>query len=76
MLSQELKEQVLKLPRHDRLTLINAIVESLQDPPIDKARRSAAIQRMEGLLATDQPAPTDEEVATMLEGRRLEKYLQ
>jgi hypothetical protein len=30
---------------------------------------------MRGLLKTDQPAPTDEEVAAMLEERRAEKFL-
>jgi hypothetical protein len=31
--------------------------------------------RMRGLLKTDQPAPTDEQVAAMLEERGAEKYL-
>lgn len=75
MLSQELKAQVLKLPPSDRLALIAAIVESLQDSP-SRLDRSAAIRRMRGLLKTNQPAPTDEEVAVMLEQRRMEKYLQ
>ncbi len=39
------------------------------------AKRADAIHRMRGLLKTDQPAPTDQEVTTMLEERRLEKYL-
>jgi hypothetical protein len=76
MLSQELKAQVFELPPSDRLALISAIVESLQDSPVAESDRSAAIQRMRGLLKTDRPAPTDEQVATMLEERRVEKYLQ
>ncbi|WP_088894293.1 hypothetical protein [Leptolyngbya ohadii] len=67
MLSQELKAQVLKLPPSDRLALISAIIESLQNAPVTQSDRSGAIQRMRGLLKTDQPAPTDEEVATMLD---------
>ena len=39
------------------------------------AGRANAIQRMRGLLKTDQPAPTDQDVAAMLEERRMEKYL-
>jgi hypothetical protein len=39
------------------------------------ANRADAIQKMRGLLKTDQPAPTDQEVASLLEERRLEKYL-
>jgi hypothetical protein len=75
MLLQEVKEQVFKLPPSDRLALVSAIIESLQDQPVSGADRSGAIQRMRGLLKTDQPAPTDEEVAAMLEVRRVEKYL-
>ncbi|GAA6622961.1 hypothetical protein NUACC26_087860 [Scytonema sp. NUACC26] len=30
---------------------------------------------MKGLLKTDQPAPTDEQVEAMLEERRVEKYI-
>ena len=76
MLSQELKAQVFKLPPSDRLALISAIIESLQDTSVTQSECSGAIRRMRGLLKTDQPAPTDEEVATMLEERRVEKYLQ
>jgi DNA polymerase/3'-5' exonuclease PolX len=80
MLLQELKEQVSKLPASDRLALVSAIIESLQslqeDTPISETERSGAIRRMRGLLKTEQPAPTDEEVAAMLEERRAEKYLR
>ncbi|MGJ3248873.1 MAG: hypothetical protein ACFE0I_22720 [Elainellaceae cyanobacterium] len=76
MLSQELKAQIFKLPPSDRLALISAIVESLQDTAVAQPDRSSAIRRMRGLLKTEQPAPTDEEVAVMLEERRVEKYLQ
>jgi hypothetical protein len=71
MLSPELKAQVLILPPNDRLTLIAVIVESLKNKTITQTDRSASIQRMRGLLKTDQPSPTDEEVAAMLEDRRL-----
>ncbi len=74
MLLQEVKEQVFKLPPSDRLALVSAIIESLQDQPVSRIDRSGAIQRMRGLLKTDQPVPTDEEVAAMLEARRAEKY--
>ena len=75
MLLEEVKEQVFKLPQSDRLALVSAIIESLQDQPVARGDRSGAIQRMRGLLKTDQPAPTDEEVATMLEARRVDLLL-
>lgn len=74
MLLQEVKEQAFKLPPSDRLALVGAIIESLQNTPVSESDRSGAIRRMRGLLKTDQPAPTDEEVVTMLEERRVEKY--
>jgi hypothetical protein len=76
MLSSELKAQVLSLLPDDRLTLIAVIVESLKNRPTTQSDRSAAIQQMRGFLKTDQPAPTDAEVAAMLEEPRVEKYLQ
>lgn len=76
MLSQELKAEIFNLSPSDRLALISAIVESLQDITSAQSDRSSAIRRMRGLLKTEQPAPTDEEVAVMLEERRVEKYLQ
>jgi hypothetical protein len=76
MLPQELKVQILKLPPSDRLALPSAIAESLQDIAVTQPDRSRAIRRMRGLLKTEQPAPTDEEVAVMLEERRVEKSLQ
>ena len=76
MLSQELKAQIYKLSVNDRLALVSVIIESLQDIPILQSDRASAIKRMRGLLKTDQPAPTDDEVEAMLEERRMEKYLQ
>ena len=75
MLLQEVKEQVFKLPPSDRLALVSAIIESLQDQPVAGVDRSGAIQRMRGLLKTDQSAPTDEDVAAMLEARRVDLLL-
>ncbi|RMG07243.1 MAG: hypothetical protein D6728_17080 [Cyanobacteria bacterium J055] len=76
MLLQELKEEAVKLSPRDRLALVSAIIASLQNTPIAKSERSGAIQRMRGLLKTEKPAPTDREVAVMLEERRVEKDLQ
>lgn len=76
MLLQELKEQVYSLSVNDRLALVSAIIESLQDIPILDRDRSSAIKRMRGLLKTDRAAPTDEQVEAMLEAQRVEKYLQ
>ena len=76
MLLQELKEEAFKLSPSDRLALVNAILESLQNSSVSQPDRSGAIRRMRGLLKTNQPAPTDEEVAEMLTDRRATKYLK
>jgi hypothetical protein len=74
MLLQEVKAEAFKLPPSDRLMLVTAIIESLQDTAVSADERSRAIQQMRGLLKTDQPAPTDAEVTAMLADRREETY--
>jgi hypothetical protein len=44
MLLQEVKEQAFKLSPSDRLALISAIIQSLQDPPVSSTDRSGAIR--------------------------------
>ena len=75
MFLQELKEQARQMSVDDRLELVNDIIESLQALPNSHTDRTRIIKQMKGLLKTDRPAPTDREVETMLEERRVEKYL-
>jgi hypothetical protein len=72
---QELKKQVRQLSVSDRLELVSAIIESLQDTSSQIPERSRIIKQMKGSLKTDKPTPTDEEVKAMLEERRMEQYL-
>ncbi|WP_071190222.1 hypothetical protein [Trichormus sp. NMC-1] len=72
---QELKEKAFQLPESDRLELVRAIIESLQNQPSQKSERTRIIKQMKGLLKTNQPAPIDEQVNAMLEQHRVEKYL-
>ncbi|UKO98627.1 hypothetical protein [Nostoc sp. UHCC 0870] len=73
---QELKEQAFKLSVSDRLALVSAIIDSLQNTLSSQPNRKALIEQMRGLLKTDQPSPTDAQVEEMLQARRLEKYLK
>jgi hypothetical protein len=73
---QEVKEQAVKLSVSDRLALLSAIIDSLQNTLSSQPNRKALIQQMRGLLKTDQPSPTDAQVEEMLQERRVEKYLQ
>lgn len=73
---QELKEQAFKLSVSDRLALVNAIIQSLQDTLNPQPNRKTLINQMRGLLKIDQSPPTDAQVEAILEERRVEKYLQ
>ncbi len=73
---QELKEQAAKLSVSDRLALVRAIMQSLQNTLSSQTNRKALIDQMQGLLKTDQPPPTDAQFEAMLEEHRIEKYLQ
>jgi hypothetical protein len=72
----QLKNEALKLSAHQRADLINALVESLQSPPPPNKDRTNAIQTMRGLLKTNQPTPSDEDIAKMREERLFEKYMK
>lgn len=75
MLLQELKKQAYKLSVSDRLELVNAIIQSLQDSNSPQTNRKILIDQMRGMLKTDQAPPTDVGVEQMLEEHRVEKYL-
>lgn len=60
---QELKNQAYKLSVSDRLELVNAIIQSLQRelrprPPVPEG----TLTQLRGLLKTDAPPPTDDEI--------------
>jgi hypothetical protein len=59
---QELKDQVRTLPVSERLELVSSIIDSLKETPNLHPNRTSIIKQMKGLLKTDKPAPTDEEV--------------
>ena len=62
---QKLKEQAFQLPESDRLEPVRAIIESLQNQPSQKSERTSIIKQMKGLLKTNQPAPTNEQIKAM-----------
>lgn len=82
MTLQELEQQIHQLSVAERLSLLNTITRSLQQdiaspPPLSRLERLAIVDQMRGFLArSGEPAPTDEEIAAMLDQRRVEKYLQ
>ncbi|MER3432172.1 MAG: hypothetical protein C4288_01755 [Leptolyngbya sp. ERB_1_1] len=82
MTLQELEQQVYQLSVSERLSLLNTITRSLQEDIVPPSKSTpqeklAIVNQMRGFLACPgESAPTDEEVAAMLEQRRVEKYLQ
>ena len=71
---QELKQEADKLSVSDRLALIEALVQSLMNEletrlPVAKG----TLTGLRGLLKTDAPPPSDEEVQVILEERVEEK---
>ncbi len=76
MLLTELKKQAQNLTINERLELVKDIIESLQTNSQELTDRVTIIKQMKGLLKTDQPAPTDEEVANILAEHKINKYLK
>ena len=74
---QELKNQAYKLSVSDRLELIEAIVQFLQDelrprPPLP----DNFLSKLRGIGKSHNPPPNDAKVEAMLEERLVEKYLK
>lgn len=72
---EELRKEAYQLSVSDRLLLVEAIVHSLSNelrphPPVPKG----TLTGLRGLLKSDSPPPTDEEVKAILEERLEEKY--
>lgn len=57
-----------------RLALIRDLVQSLQTEWQTQHPRKPTLQKALGLLATDKPAPTDEQVKDWLGKHRTDKY--
>jgi hypothetical protein len=62
-------------PMEERLELINRLLESLRSSAETRRNeRVLALQRLRGMLASEKPAPTDDEVAAWLDEHREQKY--
>ena len=61
-------------PAAARFDFVHDILRSLEPDRVSPEERRAAFRRLEGILATDAPPPTDEEVQQILEEELLKKY--
>ncbi len=74
---QELRKKVLNLSMSDRLLLLQAITNSLNEELRPRPELPPDfLDRMIGIGKTDSPPPNDAEVEAMLEERLVEKYLK
>lgn len=71
-----LLQEILDHLRHDVVAGVEARSTTTSEPErvSEPAVRHGSLRNLVGLLATDQPSPTDEEVERWLEERRMEKY--
>ncbi len=60
-------------PARQRYLLVQDLLKTLE-PEVESTQAGDTLSFARGLLATDKPAPADEEVAQWLEEHRLEKY--
>ena len=71
-------EGVLKIisqwPAAQQMALVEDVLRRISPRVEPPRKRQRTIDRALGLLATDQPAPTDEEVERWLDEHRVEKY--
>ncbi len=61
-------------PAPQRLTLIQDLLATLVPDVATARQRPPTLARALGLLGTDQPAPSDEDIARLLDERRRERY--
>lgn len=65
--------QVRRWSPDRRLTLVRDILNTLPTTP-EQPQREPTLQQALGLLATEQPAPSDEVIQQWLRERQMEKY--
>jgi len=79
MTAAEKLHQLIQTLPEEQITEVLHFAESLhQRPHTAPPNRipSGTLTNLRGLLKTDQPAPTDQDVDRLLQERRIEKYLR
>lgn len=72
-MNTDLVQQIRDLPREDRLELLRELVKSLEaEEPL--VSRSSSLARVRGMLKTDAPPPTDEQIRENYVRYLIEKY--
>ena len=74
MTYEQLFAEARRLPVSERLRLLEAIARSLRDEGEVRPLRGVPASKLEGLLKTDGPPPTDEELREDYVNYLIEKY--
>ncbi|MBX3276396.1 MAG: hypothetical protein KF868_00180 [Acidobacteria bacterium] len=74
MAIQEIIAEINKLPFDQRLELLERLAHSLRDEWEPKPARMASVGEVRGMLKSDAPAPTGEELKSAYTDYLLEKY--
>jgi len=73
MTYQEMVAEIGQLTVEERLLLIEQLTRSVQADLVPPRRRSS-LERLQGILKTDGPPPTDDEVRDMIADYLIEKH--
>ncbi len=65
---------VRQWPADRRFVLVQDVLKTLAPAGPEPTTRQPTLSRARGLLATDRPAPSDDDIARWLDERRREQY--
>lgn len=65
---------VRQWPTAQQIALVEDVLKTISSRVEPPKQRQRTLDRALGLLATDKPAPTDDEVKQWLDEHRMEKY--
>ncbi len=74
MTVQEVISEVRHLSLEDRLQLLELLTHELRDEWRAEKRGVSSVARLRGVLKSDDPPPTDAELANVYTAHLLEKY--
>lgn len=74
MTYQELVETIKTLPLDQRLSLLEVLTHSLQADMSPTAPRHSTLARARGLLRTDEPTPSDQDLEETYTDYLIDKY--
>jgi hypothetical protein len=77
MTYKQIVEEAMRLPLQERLSLLDTLIHSIQQEFGErrKSQTGSSLNRVLGVLKTNGPSPTDEDLTTEYIDYLVEKYL-